>query len=115
MGKLQYGTSSYELDDRLLAHLQMVVSAKLRRGEKFMLSWYSRPEEGGHRQALWIDNGLHLSFTYAGASIPKISREWVEGMAQAAATAAGLQLTDEHGELLHVPHEEQDVTPSARA
>ena len=41
MGKLVYGASVTEIDidDRTLAHLEIVIIAKLRRDEKFVLSW----------------------------------------------------------------------------
>lgn len=38
MGKLIYGATEYELEDRELAHLQLVVSIKLRRHENFFVS-----------------------------------------------------------------------------
>jgi len=103
MGKLVYGASVYELDDRLLAHLQVVVSTKLRRGENFFVSWRNPAARGSGRQALWIDNGMHLAFEYQGGSFPQVSREWVEALSASAASGMGLQLTDERGELLNAP------------
>jgi hypothetical protein len=104
MGKLIYGVTVYELSDRLLAHLQVVVSTKLRRGENFFVSWRNPASTGSGRQAIWVDNGLHLAFEYEGGSFPKVSREWVEALSSSAATGMGLQLTDENGELINLPH-----------
>lgn len=104
MGKLVYGVKVYELSDRLLAHLQVVVSTKLRRGENFFVSWRNPSDRGSGRQAIWVDNGLHLAFEYDGASFPKVSREWIEALSASAATGMGLQLTDEQGQLINTPH-----------
>ncbi|MFF2773010.1 hypothetical protein ACFVUP_38515, partial [Streptomyces bacillaris] len=81
MGHLIYGPATYALDDRVLAHLQVVVSMKLRRGENFFVSWRSSVADGSGRQSVWIDNGMHLSFHYDGARIPNVNREWAEEMA----------------------------------
>ena len=104
MGHLLYGPRPYELDDRLLAHLQVVVGMKLRRGEKFFLSWRNPADRGGGRQSIWIDNGVHLAFEYDGSSIPSINREWAETLANSAGTNFGLQVTNEDGDLINIPH-----------
>jgi hypothetical protein len=101
VGRLVYGTTVYELEDRLLAHLQIVVSTKLRRGENFFVSWRNKTASGSGRQSVWIDNGIHLAFEYDGAGIPKVNREWVEVLGSSAASGFGLQLTDENGELIN--------------
>lgn len=101
MGTLVYGTSRYELDDRVLAHLQLVVAMKLRRGENFFVSWRNPTTDGSGRQSVWIDNGMHIAFEYHGSRIPAVNREWVETMAASASTNFGLQLTDENGDLLN--------------
>jgi hypothetical protein len=101
MGRLIYGPTVYELEDRVLAHLQLVVGMKLRRSEKFFVSWRNPDAEGSGRQSLWFDNGIHLSFEYDGTRIPAVNRDWVEAMASSAASNYGLQLTDENGRLLN--------------
>ncbi|MBI5161713.1 MAG: hypothetical protein HY996_09935 [Micrococcales bacterium] len=101
MGKLVYGGTTYQLDDRVLAHLQVVVAMKLRRGENFFVSWRNPLAQGGGRQSLWIDNGLHMAFEYDGSVIPTVSRDWIEAMAASAGTNFGLQITDEDGDLLN--------------
>ena len=103
MGKLIYGASEFDLDDRLLAHLQVITSVKLRRGENFFVTWRNLAIKGSGRQSVWIDNGLHIAFTYDGSRIPEVNRDWIEAMSTSASTNFGLQLTDEHGNLLNVP------------
>lgn len=40
MGQMTYaGATQYDIDDRMLAHLVLVLSSKLRRQEAFMLMW----------------------------------------------------------------------------
>jgi hypothetical protein len=95
MGVLSYDEHEYRLDDRLLAHLQVVISTKLRRGENFFLSWDAVSSDGGGRHALWIDNGITIRFRYAGNTPPSINREWVERLALAANTNSGLVISDE--------------------
>ena len=47
MGVLNYGGTDYLFGDRLLAHLQVVITTKLRRRESFALSWV--PDGDGGR------------------------------------------------------------------
>ncbi|MFD3444536.1 hypothetical protein ACFDTO_08055 [Microbacteriaceae bacterium 4G12] len=51
MGTLFYGASRLEVtfDDRVLAHLQIVMTSKLRRHESFMLSWSVDRTDGSGR------------------------------------------------------------------
>ena len=91
MGQLVYGTTTYTLEDRVLAHLQVVVSMKLRRGENFFVSWRSSSTDGSGRQSVWIDNGMHLGFHYDGGRIPKVNREWAEEMASSSESIAPLK------------------------
>jgi hypothetical protein len=52
MGKLLYGTppTELEVEDRALAHLQVVVVNKFRRGECFAFSLPSSPADGTGRR-----------------------------------------------------------------
>ena len=103
MGKLVYGATEFDLDDRLLAHLQVITSIKLRRGENFFVTWRVPVQQGSGRQSVWIDNGLHIAFAYDGSRVPEVNREWIETMSTSASTNFGLQLTDENGRLINVP------------
>jgi hypothetical protein len=38
MGSLHYGDHTIDMDDRLLAHLQLIIGVKLRHGENFFMS-----------------------------------------------------------------------------
>ncbi|HEV7183819.1 MAG: hypothetical protein ABI130_09625 [Leifsonia sp.] len=95
MGTLSYDGENFELDDRVLIHLQIVISTKLRRRENFFLSWPMPVERGSGRHAIWMDNGVPIHFYYSGSRAISINREWIESMIVSAGRAAGLVLTDE--------------------
>lgn len=94
MGILTYDEHPYALEDRLLAHLQVVISLKLRRREGFFLSWGAPADEGG-RHSIWIDNGVSIRFQFDGSRPPSINRDWVETLVLSANTNSGLVLTAE--------------------
>lgn len=97
MGKILYGDSGIELsfDDRDMAHLQMVIGAKLRRRESFFFSWRDDPAGAGGHNALWIDCAIPLYFRYFGSKMPTINREWIAILAESSNSPGGLQLTPE--------------------
>ncbi len=94
MGVLTHGGSSYSFDDRLLSHLQIVITTKLRRRESFLLAW--NPEEPGFgREALWIDNGVPLHFQFDELVAPPLNREWLEKMLDGTHKPNGLHVMPE--------------------
>jgi len=95
VGTLAYNGESFEIDDRVLTHLQIVISTKLRRGENFFLSWPLPVERGSGRHAIWVDNGVPIHIYYSGSRAISINRDWIESMIVAAGRASGLVITDE--------------------
>jgi hypothetical protein len=96
MGKLTYdSTLTVDLDDRALAHLQVVISAKLRRGESFQFSWTSDPASGGGRTTIWMNPYVTLSFRYSSGRAPTLNRAWIEMLMDTANSAPGLRLVPE--------------------
>jgi hypothetical protein len=95
MGTLRYGSDHLELDDRTLAHLQVVVVSKLRKGEAFLLSWNAQPEQGSGRYALWVETGIPIVFRYDGSRPIRINRAWLDSMMERSYTLAGLDLMPE--------------------
>ncbi|MDF2920862.1 MAG: hypothetical protein K0S70_5080 [Microbacterium sp.] len=69
MGNLFYATSteSIEIPDRLLSHIKVVVTTKLRRSESFTLSWTHVDGTPG-RSTLWLQPSIPLRF------VPRRSR-----------------------------------------
>jgi len=88
MGVLRYHDEEFSFDDRLLAHIQVVVSTKLRRGENFFLTWAMPASSGSGRHALWVDNGVPIHITYSGSRAPSLNREWIEQLILASAGGA---------------------------
>lgn len=103
MGRFVYGTtgSSVDIDDRVLAHLRIVVMNKLRRGEPFMFD--VEMGEGQGRRSFWVHPSVALQFHFYGSRPPRINRAWVEALMLAASGPNGLSVlpepTEEPGEL----------------
>lgn len=97
MGKLLYGLSGVEIgfDDRVLAHLQVVIGAKLRRGESFYFSWKDDPNIGDGRSTIWLSESIPLYFKYSGGRSPALNREWIETLISSSNSGQGLQLSEE--------------------
>ncbi|WP_313540327.1 DUF7882 family protein [Leifsonia aquatica] len=101
MGYMLYdGTSRIEFEDRVLAHLQVVIVNKLRRQESFIMSWKEDQSTGGGRSSIWLDASLPLRFHFDGSKAPQIDREWIEQLLESAASSTGLIVVDEAGEPL---------------
>ena len=95
MATLVYGQSAeLHFDDRVLAHIQLVIGLKLRRNESFFFSWI---EEGDtpRRTSIWLDQAVPLVFRYSGLAVVKINRSWLEILTISSNSAQGLQLSDE--------------------
>jgi hypothetical protein len=99
MGKLIYGDSDIEVDfdDRALTHLQIVLGAKLRRGESFFFSWTDDPKVGDGRSSLWMHRSIPLYFKFFGSKPPSINRDWVAVLTDRANSGQGLVFTAEPG------------------
>ena len=98
MGTLLYGqTIEVAFDDRVLAHLQLVIGLKLRRDESFFFCWHDEQSVGYGRSAIWLDRAIPLVFRYSNGLMPKINREWLEALTLSSNSSQGLQLVEEVG------------------
>lgn len=95
MGKLHYANQIFEMDDRMLAHLQLIIGVKLRRGENFFMAWKAHPSSGEGRRAIWIDNGVSICFEYASSHELQLNMEWAEKLADSAGKGGGLTIMAE--------------------
>lgn len=96
MGKLTYdSTLSVDFDDRTLAHLQLVIGAKLRRGESFFFGWKDDPAAGDGHTMIWLQPTIPIVFKFYGGRHPSINRDWVDRLMQTANSPQGLQLVSE--------------------
>jgi hypothetical protein len=98
MGKMIYDADvSVTFDDRVLAHLQHVIGAKLRRGEGFYFGWKDDPRAGDGRSTIWLHPAMSLRFKYAGSVPVELNRAWLEVLAISADSTHGLVLVPEPG------------------
>jgi hypothetical protein len=97
MGSLVYETMAIPFEDRLLAHLQIVVVNKLRRGESFVMSWRISADLGSGRGAIWLDPSIPLYFEFEGLRPPAINREWLARLGNSADSSRGLVVVGEDG------------------
>lgn len=96
MGRFIYeGSAKIEVEDRALRHLQLVMTAKLRRGEPFPYSWKEDASIGGGRITVWIHAGSSMVFKYVGSRQPEVNRAWVDALAYTANSPSGLYLVPE--------------------
>ncbi|MET4156688.1 ATP-dependent DNA ligase [Agromyces sp. PvR057] len=95
MGKFIYETLRVDFEDRVLAHLQHVIGAKLRRGESFHFSWRDDASIGNGRTTIWMHPSAMIVYKYYGSRPPSINRAWIEALSQVANSGAGLHLVPE--------------------
>ncbi|GAA4745652.1 hypothetical protein GCM10025783_16890 [Amnibacterium soli] len=91
------GQWTVEFDDRLLAHLQIVIVQRPRMQERFVLSWIDGVEAGSGRSSIWLHPEGDLSFRFAGSRAPEIDEEWVQRLTESARGSRGLIVTTEDG------------------
>ncbi len=90
MGQLHYASQSFEVDDRLLGHLEATIISKLRRREAFAL----RLDDETGARTIWVSPDSRLMFSYQGPR-PSINRSWLEALVETANTPAGLRTVPE--------------------
>ena len=96
MGKFIYDTSiKVDFEDRLLAHLQVVMTTKLRRGEPFNFSWKDDSTIGNGRTTVWVHPSASLVFKFYGSRRPTLNPAWIEALAFTANSPSGLYVVPE--------------------
>ncbi len=95
LGTLHYGASrtSMKIDDRALAHLQAVITTKLRRNEGLLIQWDRPAENGSGRGAIWIHPHCDLIYEYDGGQHPGLDPEELERLMAEASGAKGLKIS----------------------
>ena len=99
MGSLTYDGHVIQIDDRTLAHLQIVIINKLRRGDGFLMSWKDSPTVGDGRSGIWLDRTIPLHFKFEGGRVPVINEAWLLELTASADSSRGLIVTKETGDL----------------
>ncbi|WP_314506768.1 ATP-dependent DNA ligase [uncultured Microbacterium sp.] len=107
MGKFIYdGLVKVDFEDRLLLHLEMVIGAKLRRGEAFHFTWKDDTSIGDGRTTVWVNPRSSLVYKFYGSRRPAVNRAWIEALAYTANSPAGLHIVPEPAELDAAPERE---------
>jgi hypothetical protein len=94
MGDMFYGAGvgSVSIPDRLLAHVKVAMTTKLRRGESFTLSWqHIDPEQPG-RSSLWIHPAIELRFVFDRADPEALDPQLLQRLVRQADTNSGLSI-----------------------
>jgi len=96
MGKLTYENAvKVDFEDRTLAHLQIVITSKLRHGEPFHFTWKDDSSISNGRTSVWVHPQSNLVFRFYGSRHPRINPAWVNALAMAANSQGGLYLVPE--------------------
>ncbi|MCS5713758.1 ATP-dependent DNA ligase [Herbiconiux sp. CPCC 205716] len=95
MGTLIYGGDfELEVDDRMLAHLQVVIIGRLRRAESCALSWSVPKAQGSGRETIWLNPHTALRFRFDSAERHTINPAWVALISETA-NRGDIQLVQE--------------------
>lgn len=97
MGYLRYGrpAETIEIEDRALAHIKIVVIAKLRRGEPFAFSFEHDVDGSSGRSTVWLHPAIPLQFEFLEPQQPALNRAWVDALVVSANSMDGLRLLTE--------------------
>lgn len=99
MGKLIYNDSvKVDFEDRTLAHLQVVIGTKLRRGETFYFTWREDASVGDGRTSVWLYQAAPLVFRFSGSRRPALNVAWIDALAYTANSSSGLHVVPEPAE-----------------
>lgn len=103
MGTLFYGSDRVpiRIDDRILAHLRAVATAKLRRGEGFLLSWTDSISIGDGRSSIWVHTDCDLHYKFDGQTQAKLDPALIEQLNVESIQARGIEIAE--ATLAHPP------------
>lgn len=101
MGSVYYGEGDapIQIDDRVLAHLKVVIATKLRRNESFTVSWVHPEGDTPGRSTIWLHPSIPLRFVFDDPDPPKLDQQWIKVLAASAYSTGGINLTAEDLEL----------------
>lgn len=99
MGTISYDGWAIEFDDRLLAHLHLVIVRLFRSQESFAMSWLDALHDGDGRSSIWLHPDGDIHFRFAGSRTPQIDPAWVQRLTDSARGSQGLIVTGENGDL----------------
>lgn len=95
MGYITHAANEYEVEDRCLAHLKVVVGSKLRRRQSFFLNLSTGTDQRVGRVAIWISPNSPLEFRFAGSRVPELNQNWIHVLKLMSNTPRGIDLISE--------------------
>lgn len=115
MGTIYYdgADSPIRLDDRILAHLKVVIATKLRRNESFTLSFQHGEDGDLGRTTIWLHPSIPLRFVFDEPEMPEIDPQLVHELANSVNISGGISLKREHVLRAGDPENRQDVGPAS--
>jgi hypothetical protein len=85
VGTLIYGGDfEIAIEDRLLAHLKIVILGKLRRAETCSLSWSVAKSQGSGRETVWLNPYTAMRFRFDSPDRVVINPAWVAAIVETA-------------------------------
>jgi len=101
MGSIEYGGHRFGFEDRLLAHLQIVIVNKLRANEGFLMSWVNSVAIGSGRTSIWLHPANPVRFHFDQDRAPVIDPDWVRALRHTADAPTGLLVLNQDGTVAH--------------
>ena len=96
MGTLTYDSKfAVSFDDRVLAHLQVVIWSKLRRREPFAFTVVVPAGQGSGRTSMWMSSNVSVTFQYYSTARQTLNTLWIDALIASANSPTGLQVVDE--------------------
>lgn len=93
MGSLRYSQHHFPFDDRVLAHLQVVIAGKMHRGEAFFLTWTVDGPSGKQKRCIWLSPTIPLAFSFHSTHMRPLNRDWIIELTTRTHNASGLVLS----------------------
>jgi hypothetical protein len=97
MGILVIGSNGTHIaiDDRTLAHLRIVILAKLRRSESFAFNWDHGSGDDASASTVWMQPTMEVEFTLDSEEPVTINKQWADRLMHAANSVRGLEVIPE--------------------
>jgi len=90
-----------EIENPLLAHLQILILNTLRKNHPLLMSWLDSPRIAKGRSAVRLGPTIRLYFEFAGSRSPQIDPAWLRALTESGESSTGLILRNAGGELAH--------------
>jgi hypothetical protein len=97
LGTLTIGSNGtiMDIDDRTLAHLRVVILAKLRRGESFAFNWDHAELDEMAAATTWMQPSMEVEFSFESEEPVVINKRWADRLMLAANSVKGLEIIPE--------------------